>query len=494
MKMTSGRRALDKVFKRRDRYDIPDWQREEVWDIKKKQKLIDSILKGWRLPKFYLLKTAEDEYDVVDGQQRLSAILEFFSNDLPLSEESSREFGASYYKDLSPRTSDFFDDFEIDFDEIEGATDQELKEFFQRLQEGLPLTSSEKLNSIHSKLRDFCKSLASTNFFKNKVIVADTRFSYFDIATKVTSLEIEGITSGIRFDDISKVFKANSSFSNQSNIGKRLVDIFDYLDKVFPARSPLLKNRTIIQSFATFVAKLVATGKHKGHESRVKAFFEMFTEALTKQVELGKSATDSDYLVFQRSISANVKSGANTRHEVLMRKMLQSDPILANLFGPAELAQSGINSNIHDLANSISNLVGSTNSAFSSQHGEDLFKATNKTVQALKKIGEPISNLSEYKSLIDNLYFLFKESVGQRLDGNIPQSFIDVNALRTEIEHDVDHGDKSRIRSKRKKNGEAFKKYSGVTSPEILAPEMFPVFQLQLLAKIEEEIRGLKTS
>ena len=30
MKMTSGRRALDKVYKRRDRYDIPDWQREEV--------------------------------------------------------------------------------------------------------------------------------------------------------------------------------------------------------------------------------------------------------------------------------------------------------------------------------------------------------------------------------------------------------------------------------------------------------------------------------
>jgi hypothetical protein len=28
MKMTAERRALDKIYRRRDRYDIPDWQRE----------------------------------------------------------------------------------------------------------------------------------------------------------------------------------------------------------------------------------------------------------------------------------------------------------------------------------------------------------------------------------------------------------------------------------------------------------------------------------
>ena len=63
MKMTPQRRALDKIYKRRDRYEIPEWQREEVWDTAKKQQLIDSILRGWRLPKFYFVKSAEDEYE-----------------------------------------------------------------------------------------------------------------------------------------------------------------------------------------------------------------------------------------------------------------------------------------------------------------------------------------------------------------------------------------------------------------------------------------------
>ena len=30
MKMGSEKRALDKIYKRRDRYEIPEWQRAEV--------------------------------------------------------------------------------------------------------------------------------------------------------------------------------------------------------------------------------------------------------------------------------------------------------------------------------------------------------------------------------------------------------------------------------------------------------------------------------
>jgi uncharacterized protein with ParB-like and HNH nuclease domain len=46
MKMHSDTRELDKIYKRRDRYEIPDWQREKVWDPPRKQLLIDSILRG----------------------------------------------------------------------------------------------------------------------------------------------------------------------------------------------------------------------------------------------------------------------------------------------------------------------------------------------------------------------------------------------------------------------------------------------------------------
>ena len=93
MKMVSEKRAIDKIFRRRDRYDIPDWQRQEVWNRDKKQRLIDSILRGWKLPKFYFIEGSGENYLVEDGQQRLNAIWEFFSNDLSLNAESAKQFG-----------------------------------------------------------------------------------------------------------------------------------------------------------------------------------------------------------------------------------------------------------------------------------------------------------------------------------------------------------------------------------------------------------------
>ncbi|MCH8053279.1 MAG: DUF262 domain-containing protein, partial [Planctomycetes bacterium] len=76
MKMETRKRAIDKVYKRRNRYEIPEWQRQKVWSRSKKQNLIDSMLRGWKLPKFYLLKLSDEpeEYEVVDGQQRLATI------------------------------------------------------------------------------------------------------------------------------------------------------------------------------------------------------------------------------------------------------------------------------------------------------------------------------------------------------------------------------------------------------------------------------------
>jgi len=32
MRITAQKRAIDKIYKRRDRYDIPEWQRDLVWD------------------------------------------------------------------------------------------------------------------------------------------------------------------------------------------------------------------------------------------------------------------------------------------------------------------------------------------------------------------------------------------------------------------------------------------------------------------------------
>ena len=491
MKMTPDRKAIDKMYRRRDRYDIPDWQRDEVWDLGKKQRLIDSILRGWKLPKFYFIKATGENFLVEDGQQRLTAIWEFFGDEFELAPDSATRFGAANYSKLPRSIADAFDDFEIEFDVIEDATDPELKEFFQRLQEGVALTSSEKLNAVDSKLRDFCKSLAEHPFFKGTVAIANTRFAHFDVVAKVATVEIEGPDAALRFADIRDVFVSQSNFSPSSAVGLRIKAALDLLQKGFKGDGEALRTRTIVQSLVTLTCKLVGTGKSPTYGEELRRFFEEFMTQLAEQVEKGAAATDLDYVEFQRSVNANVKGGAKTRQQILLRKLLQMSPVLTDILDPSIVVESGMSGHITTLGESISNLIVQNNSKWATTHGEDLFKATGKTTQALLHIRNQVTDLAGYESLIDDLYFLFRESVGERLAGNWPIAFNHVNDLRTDLRHDVDHGKASKVRAKRRRAGATFKLYAGGGTPDTLEPAKFILVQANLLSALERELRTL---
>ncbi len=493
MRMESKKRALDKIYKRRDRYDIPEWQRQEVWSTSKKQNLIDTILRGWKLPKFYFQRLSADpeQFEVVDGQQRLATIFEFFDNELPLAEKSAKEFGGTYYKDLPDNHTDAFDDYEVEFDELEDAPEAEVKEFFQRLQEGLPLTSSEKLNSSHSKLRDFVKQQTKHPFF-GRISASDKRYGHFDILAKVAAIELDGIELGLRYDDLRAVFESQAAFSAKSNVARRLEGTLGFVNEGFAdEQARLLRNKTVVQALLTFVCRLVRSEKMAGQESRVAQFFETFLKELRRQVELGQRSTDLDYLRFQRTINANIKSGARIRQSILVRKLLGFDASFAELMDPDTIVESGFASAMREDGAEIVRLIADLNARYSAEKGVDLLKATAKTAAAQGRIGLPIRDYDGYKVFVDDLYFIFWEGVGNRLEGKTPDSLKDINTLRTELRHDTDHGDAGKVRAKKQKGGVVFGRYSGVPSPAGLEPERFAVVQANILQAIMKDLRAL---
>jgi hypothetical protein len=62
----------------------PDFQRKSVWDEGRQSRLIESILLNVPLPIVYLAEDADGRYSVVDGQQRLTAIVRFLKNEYAL--------------------------------------------------------------------------------------------------------------------------------------------------------------------------------------------------------------------------------------------------------------------------------------------------------------------------------------------------------------------------------------------------------------------------
>lgn len=79
----------------------PPYQRDfNVWDIGQKSFLLDTIFKNFPIPPIFLEQkinsdTGITNYDVIDGKQRLSTIIDFISNKVPL----PAEFGKDTYGD-----------------------------------------------------------------------------------------------------------------------------------------------------------------------------------------------------------------------------------------------------------------------------------------------------------------------------------------------------------------------------------------------------------
>ena len=89
------------------------------------------------------------------------------------------------------------------------------------------------------------------------------------------------------------------------------------------------------------------------------------------------------------------------------------------------------------------------------------------------------------------IYFVFRESIGQRLGDTLPTSFGDVDVLRTDLQHDTDHGDKSKVKAKKTQAGSIFKKYSGEASPDVLDPTRFVLVQANILSSLELDLKNL---
>ncbi len=492
MKMTAKTRAVDKVFKRRHRYDIPSWQRGKVWGRPKQQLLIDTMLRGWKIPKFTFIKSDNDavEYEVADGQQRLNAIFEFMSGNLELSADSQKLFKVKKYADLSSEVSDAFDDFEIEFDEIEDETDQEIKQYFQRLQEGMALNGSEKLNAVDSNLRDFCQGLTTHKFFQETVAFKDTRYAFFEVIAKAAAVEVEGFGGGLRVDDLKKIFEAQANFSSESEVARRLKKALDYLYKALPDAASMTRNRSTTQSLVNLACKLVEHMKSPSKHSEFGEFSEDFAEGLSDQIELGQDATDDDYIAYQRTVNANVKSGALSRHQILLRKLLIFDPAFTDNFAGIEISGSHIEASIKDAAKDLRELIVDLNEAHAAKTGIDLFKITTKVTKSLNSSTDVANSTEKFSDLISGLYFVFKESIGKKLP-KVPSSFVDVSDMRIALQHDLDQEGPSASAKKKIKHGTIFMKYLGVGTPSLADANRLAIGQLKLLLRLRDDMFDL---
>lgn len=236
-----------------DRFILrPPYQRHSgVWGQKMKEQLLDSICRQYYIPKIVLRIVRFDEnitkWEVIDGQQRLSTILEFFKKDSSLKlpdtlRDLSPDLSGKKYHELSPDKREWFDkQLHLKADVI--LTIEDLKntdytriasDLFWRLQQGEPLNFIEELHAkLNSNVRNFVSKYADTcsfdydqyaplddnsnihPFFEKIVDISNDRMQYLLMLTRFLIIEYAGGSTDVGDKKIISFFNKHPKKSEE---------------------------------------------------------------------------------------------------------------------------------------------------------------------------------------------------------------------------------------------------------------------------------------
>ena len=386
-----------------------------------------------------------------------------------MADDTAPRTGATVYSELKDDDSDAFDDFEIEIEEIEEASDEDLEVLFTRLQLGTPLNTAEKINAIRGELRDFCHEMAEQPFFAHRIGIKNTRYTHFETVVKWVFVEARGIQPQMRYAQLEALLEVNRVFSRSSDIAKRVHGAINYLGKAFPEECRAIRNRANALSIC-MLASRVQEQNLDAQASLFRDFVQTFFRQLSAEVQRGSGAVDKELLRYQQAITSGSTGGDSIRARIsiLGKRLAIHAPTFANLLSSYPEVQNAARVDVGELQHTARELVYKINRGHLAEHGEDLFKMTTKSSQALDAIGRPCTDVSTYGDFIDKLYFLVYEGTGNcnRLPLPVPSFALDVKALRTDIRHDLDHGSRSKVAKNAARSADVFQRYSGKKTPE----------------------------
>ncbi|WP_081996095.1 DUF262 domain-containing protein [Croceibacterium mercuriale] len=205
------RSLRDWWFEERSIDFAPVYQRKgSIWGVATQQRLIDTVLNGFDIPKVYLADFTRSErtldmkglpYAVIDGKQRLQALFAFFSGRLTLSrqfvlfDQPARNLGGLDYSKLvrdHPDIAERFANFRLTVMGVVTSDEKNINELFLRLNTSSPLTGAEKRNAMLGTVPDLIRRLVEHSFFREKVRFTTLRGQDANAAAKLLLLEHAG--------------------------------------------------------------------------------------------------------------------------------------------------------------------------------------------------------------------------------------------------------------------------------------------------------------
>lgn len=185
----------------------PEYQRNYIYaDGKRDVAVINSIIKGYPLGLIYFTKVAEDKFEVLDGQQRITSFGRYVTGKFAINDSNGIP---RYFSGLAEDIQKKIMEAPLTVYICEG-TESEIKEWFKTINiAGIPLNEQELSNAIHSgpfvtMAKEEFSNSQNANIQKWSAYISGSvnRQDYLKTALDwVSKGNIDGYMSQHRYDD-----------------------------------------------------------------------------------------------------------------------------------------------------------------------------------------------------------------------------------------------------------------------------------------------------
>jgi len=255
----------------------PDFQRRTVWSEKAKSYLVDTILRGKPMPKIIITQELRDRKNVrvvVDGQQRLRAIIGYIDGDFKISRAHNKKYANLSYDGLPDEIKNDLLKYEIGVDLLYDIPYSEILDIFARIN-----TYTVKLNkqeTLNAKYLGYFKQYSYelgykyVNFFLDSNIISKTSITRMGEAELASDMLV-ALVGGIQTNK--NIEKYYNEYEDDSNGIEKSVRLFDktmsYIGEVYSPAELSTTNWSRIQLFYSMFLAL-SHGIHGVKGLRVK--------------------------------------------------------------------------------------------------------------------------------------------------------------------------------------------------------------------------------
>ena len=137
-----------KTFDTGDLIIKPPFQRNPVWSLRQQSSLIDTILLEYPIPEIYMQEVTDadgnQKHILVDGQQRVRAVLSYLSGEFELEEESPKWPGLAF-EDLAQADRKRIYEYSFVVRLLPEMPEDEVRTIFQRVNKNTTTLNAQEL-------------------------------------------------------------------------------------------------------------------------------------------------------------------------------------------------------------------------------------------------------------------------------------------------------------------------------------------------------------